>query len=535
MNRIKDIRKPPPSLVKLIECIGVLLFIPITKKKSNYKITLPSNYDDTIDALLKQFDECLVKINQLESSQIENETAAILYNKILDPSFIYEDAINAGGLIARDFFSSILLTLQKLQADPNRLPTVIQNILVLVDGSRASMVALDTAAHVWKHGTLHVFADNMLLTSPNSPRSMAENVHLMKIDIQRRCQSHFKIPEHCYQIHGRFQYDDGYGTNAGELDNSMSMMSPPYNSSTPAMMRSGTVSPNNNNTRTGTTTSKQNNATTPVGEELMFQTSSDLFQQLLVIKQNLSDLSEMYDCSTLVIGLNNSYDFDLSSKDSLPYWAVWDYSGDTIVTKGISYVRPFTEVHCPRSFLLYLNPELFQNNLVHPHNHQHNNKNDEIISYFDEEKLQAYFIQSLQYCRPGDTIIVFSVFPTLDPLGDNDYETRYEFGGKHLWMKNANQLAYEPNAENWNDNIVMNYMNVMNNLIAKSFLNGKVVVERLPKKNYPGMPNILQLMNQVALQENVQGIILSKRSEHKTEEMIKQCIRDYPFTLLLLK
>jgi hypothetical protein len=66
----------------------------------------------------------------------------------------------------------------------------------------------------------------------------------------------------------------------------------------------------------------------------------------------------------------------------------------------------------------------------------------------------------------------------------------------------------------------MNYMNVMNNLIAKSFLNGKVVVERLPKKNYPGMPNILQLMNQVALQENVQVMILSKRNKHKTEEMI---------------
>jgi hypothetical protein len=517
MNKIKELRKPPTSLVRLIECIGVLLFIPITKKKSNYKITLPSNYDDTIEALINSYDECIVKISQLDSSQIENETAAIFYNKILEPSFIYEDAINAGGLIARDFFNNVLLVLQRLQADRTRIPTLIQNALVLVDGSRASMVALDTAAHISKHGTLHILADNMLLTSATSPKNMAENIHLLKIDIHRRCKSHYKIPDHCFQIHGRMNYEEGGVTNGGYTADSISS---PY----------GALSP--------TTPGGGNKPLTPgpfPSDTILFPTGNDLYQQLLTTKQNLQDLSDMYECSTLILGLQNPYDFDLTSKDSLPYWSVWDYPGDTIITKGISYSRPFTEVFTPRTFLIYLNPDYYRNNLSQTPKRENDGKEgNEPISYFNEEKIIDYFIQCLRHYRPGDNMIILSIFPTIDPLGDNDYETRYEFGSRHLWLKNTSSLSYESNKYNWNEEIIQNYSNFINNLIAKSFLNGRLIIERLPPKNYPGNLNFIQLINQIALQESVQGIILSKRIP-QNEEIIRQCIRDNPFSLFLLK
>lgn len=501
MNRIKEVKKPPSSLVKLIESVGILLLIPMTKKKSNYKVPLPSNYDDTLDALYHQYDECIIKINQLESSLIENDTASLLFNKILDPSFIYEDVINIGGLIARDLFNCCLQLLQKLQQDISRIPILIHNMIVLVDGSRASMVALDTATHICKHGTLHILADNMLMdiNNPETSPLVQENMHLLKMDIHRRCKSYYKLPDHCFQIHDRLVY----------YQDSPLPTSPNNNIQRPF----GTTNPKGSG---GVEIEISSSPTSPMlspsgGSNLLgvgksIWNSQLLNQQLILIKQSLSDLSEIYDCQTLIIGLQNSYDFQLSSKESLSYWSVWEYPGDTIITKGISYHRPFTEVSTPRTLLLYIDPNHYDNS---------------------PELIKQVFIKALRYYRTGDTVIVLSMFLSSDPIGDNR-ETRYEFGQRHLWLKDDEyMIKKEANCINWNENRINDYRQLIQQSIAQSFLNGKVRIER-----YHRSMNVIQMITMIALQENVQGIIMTK---DKNEEIIGQCIRDHPYSLFLLK
>jgi hypothetical protein len=498
MNHIRDLRKPPLSLVRLIESIGVLLLIPITKKKSNYKITLPSNYDDTITALGSVYDECITKISLLESSNIDNHTAYAFYSRILDPAFIYEDIINIGGLLAKDLFNCCLLILQKLQLDTSRLPVLIHDMIVLVDGSKASMIALDTASHVFKYGTLHIVADNV---NNGKSQTMKENLHLLKVDIHRRCKLHYKLADHTFQIHDRFLANQTSGGGGGGETVSGGGTIP--------------VSDWDSGNIVGSLES-------PVGEEKEGsnqQQLTGLNEELLKMKESLSNLSFLFECRTLVIGLSNPYDFPIVSSDSLAYWSVWNFPGDTIVTKGMSFMRPFTEVSVPRTFLLYLNPDHYTSSSTS------SSPSSSINGVEGEEEMKYLFQKSLQYYRSGDNIIILSPFLSSDPTGDNQ-ETRYDFGKRHLWLKSDENLRKEPNCYNWNDKMINNYSQLIYQWIGSSFLIGKLRVERYSKQQ-----NIIQLLTNIALQENVQGIIMAKK---KNNEIIKQCIRDYPYSLVLL-
>lgn len=102
-----------------------------------------------------------------------------------------------GGLLIRELFNVVFLILLRLQSDGNRIPICKHNISVLVDGSRSSYVAFDTACHIHNHGTLNIFAfaieDDALDNSGSS--------HLLN-DLKRRCKSHYKFPDHAFALIG---------------------------------------------------------------------------------------------------------------------------------------------------------------------------------------------------------------------------------------------------------------------------------------------------------------------------------------------
>lgn len=191
MSNIDNFRKPSPSLTRLVESAGILLGIPLSNEKSAFKAPLPSNYDQTIQALGADFYGCIAAITSLESADISNKMASQFYNKVLDPHFSYENSINTTGLSARDLFNAIFLVLIRLQSDIKRPPIQCHNFTAYIDGTRASYIALDVAAHVHSHGTLNIIAATFHESSAKP--------HL-KSDIHRRCKSQYKKEDHTFQI-----------------------------------------------------------------------------------------------------------------------------------------------------------------------------------------------------------------------------------------------------------------------------------------------------------------------------------------------
>lgn len=197
MTTISQLTKPSTALVKLVESVGILLDIPVSYSKSKYKAPTPSNYDDTMDRLLKDFPELISKLGSLHSSDVTNHVASKLFSKTIEAGFDYEEAVSTGGLEARDMFNSITLVMNMLQEEKHRIPIKKMNLLVLVDGSRPSYVTLDTAAHLHKHGVCHVAA--VLSRESRYTADVLRHNHLPS-DLARRCVEQYKMAEDTFHV-----------------------------------------------------------------------------------------------------------------------------------------------------------------------------------------------------------------------------------------------------------------------------------------------------------------------------------------------
>lgn len=342
----------------------------------------------------------------------------------------------------------------------------------------------------------------------------------MKHDIYRRCKSHYKLPDYTFFIHDPINVEELLAyyqqhlnntnnisvtndswTHHGSLTLSPSSRSPVGPSSPSSPFRGGSP--------VQTAQSRKSTRGKGVAEEKGFDEKniSALSANLDRTKDSLDQLCQIYEIPTLVLGLTNPSDFQLTQKGSLTNWAVWDFPGDCILTKGMSYVRPFTDYSIPRTFLLYLNPGDFPKN---------------------EAKLEQTLQKALKYYRTGDQILVLSNLLPSDPIGDNQ-QLRFDFGKRHLWLKSQDTLDTEPNRIGWNDEVIAKYTDFINNAIKKSFLTGRVIIER----NQFSDKNIVQMITTVAFQENIQSIVFPNDRQH--QEIIQQCIRDYPYSLILLK
>lgn len=207
MQKLIGLKRPPASLIKLVEAVGILLSCPKSFRKSGFKAPIPSNYDATLEFLLDDFYAKLAHLSELRSENIDNGVATEFYNKMLEPGVDYEEAVNVGGLAVRELFNAVLLVLLKLQNDPLRVPIAVHNVLAVVDASRASYIALDTAAHISRHGVLNIFLNT----------DKQHIVSFLERDVVRRCTSHFKLPDYKFAVHSPFS-DSLAGTFAASLN-----------------------------------------------------------------------------------------------------------------------------------------------------------------------------------------------------------------------------------------------------------------------------------------------------------------------------
>jgi hypothetical protein len=199
MAELKRIKRPSPSLIKLVEACGILLELRKNEKKSAYKAPLPSNYDNTLDLLEAEgFPDMVCRLAAMRSFDVSNEVATEFYSKTLEPGFSYEDAVNTGGLSARDLFNAIALVLASLQTDESRIPVTSNNIYVLHTGSRSSYAALDAATHVFKHGVMTVSGCIIEDSLPERECAMLKE-HLPR-DLLRRIKMLYKMPDHCFNL-----------------------------------------------------------------------------------------------------------------------------------------------------------------------------------------------------------------------------------------------------------------------------------------------------------------------------------------------
>jgi hypothetical protein len=197
MSYLAKIVKPPTALIKLIEAIGIVLQVPLSYGKSNYKAPTPSNYDGTIALLLNDFVGCVTKLGSLASNDVSNEVASRLYSKILESGFDYEQAILSGGLESRDLYNCLILILNMLDSDPHRIPIKSINVMVLCDGSRPSYVALDLATHIHHHGICYI---TTLLIAGNDKINGTIIQNHLSTDLIRRCSEQYHLLPSQYQI-----------------------------------------------------------------------------------------------------------------------------------------------------------------------------------------------------------------------------------------------------------------------------------------------------------------------------------------------
>ena len=116
MSNLKSQKRPSPAVIKLVECIGILLGIPASKEKSKYKAPTPSNYDHVIELLEDNYGAYLTEVANMTSSMLSNKVANELFAKTLEPGFGYEQAVNDGGLTCRDMFNAIERVMMSLVA-----------------------------------------------------------------------------------------------------------------------------------------------------------------------------------------------------------------------------------------------------------------------------------------------------------------------------------------------------------------------------------------------------------------------------------
>ena len=423
MQDSKIFKKPTSSVIKLIECIGILLEIPVSTDKSKFKAPFPSNYDKTFDILSRDFYLIINNLSNVKSSEISNETASQFFKKTLEPGFEYEAAVNYGGLLVRELFNVVHLVLLKLQSDSSRLPISKYNVTVLVDGTRSSYAAFDSACHIYGHGKLNILSHTIQDIGSNTTNPAKH--HLLN-DLKRRCTSHFKLQDHCFEVIPLMSSIDN------QLDNI----------------------------------------------QLFLEESKT---HIFVMGINESNIGE---CTNSVIAS----------------WAAWQFKGDLMLSKGISVVRPFSQINYSRRFLLYIDGT--------------NSSNES-------------FLKSLKFMRPGDKIIILLVTENRDPQGDCGRDTRYMFGARSGWVSDEIKSSVEPDFIGWNDKDVDELKASMNEMINNSYLNGTVKIET----DEPNLSTGKIICNSV-FNESAEVLIIPFKSN---KDLIIECVHESSCSVIILK
>lgn len=143
--------RPSAALTKYIEIIGILNGLAYKNIRSKYKVLLPSNYHDTLCLLERNADSVAAFLADINTADISNELAALIYCKTRENGFNDEKAFEDGGPELREIFSNVSQILTALDGRSSSsccLPLGGNEILIAVTKDKASYAALDSASHI---------------------------------------------------------------------------------------------------------------------------------------------------------------------------------------------------------------------------------------------------------------------------------------------------------------------------------------------------------------------------------------------------
>jgi hypothetical protein len=193
MTDLKDIKRPGIALIKLVEATGILLGAE-SRQVSYFKVPTPSRYDATIEQLSQNYNDVINNLVNIKINGISNDQAHDLYEKMLEPGFDYDEAINNGGSRCRELFDLVFYLLSQIQEDSERYPVQSNNVYFLMDGSRVSYLAFDVATHIFNHGVC--FAGVVDIVNEDGISENPGFANSLCLDLDRRFYSHFKLERH---------------------------------------------------------------------------------------------------------------------------------------------------------------------------------------------------------------------------------------------------------------------------------------------------------------------------------------------------
>jgi hypothetical protein len=151
MDHLIDNCRPSLALTKYIEIIGILNGLAYKNIRSKYKVSLPSNYYETVRLLDQNTDYVAIFLAEINTADISNELAALIYSKMRENGFDDKKAFEDGGPKLREIFSNVshvLTALEDRSSSSCCLPLGGNEILIAVTNDKASYAVLDSVSHI---------------------------------------------------------------------------------------------------------------------------------------------------------------------------------------------------------------------------------------------------------------------------------------------------------------------------------------------------------------------------------------------------
>lgn len=179
-------RKPAPEVVAVIEVAGHLLGVHDATNNFRYRVSEGSNYEAALKFLAEDPERCYQLLQEMDEESVSNSVGAICLSKLAENSFDGDILFEKGGDEIRLLGEHCVNILLKLDQNTGfkRRPVLKQHTVgVLVDGSRASYLAMNLAARLRGYGRLVVLHAHDPAAAHHHHRAPAE-MELQKSETQ---------------------------------------------------------------------------------------------------------------------------------------------------------------------------------------------------------------------------------------------------------------------------------------------------------------------------------------------------------------
>jgi hypothetical protein len=199
----------------------------------------------------------------------------------------------------------------------------------------------------------------------------------------------------------------------------------------------------------------------------------------------------------LVLGIDKNFSGTDELLSPVAQWAAWQRGYTTVLVKSSSRLRPFSATSMPRTFQCCL-------------------KGTEDLDYL--------FEVCLTLMTPGDHVVFCCVVDDGSPRGDSQ-QTRFSLGSRQRWVAGATPPEAPTNRVHWNDGILKNLSDRIEELTSRAQISGQPVLHRHDK-----LKTVAQELCAVAYEHGADMMLLRRGSDR---EVSLEVLADSTCTVIL--